>query len=157
MMDSAAFRQLSTGYASAVDTLDGPAFAALFTPDGEMWVPDLAGGRAPTICRAGSAALERIPSGLARYHSTHHRVGPAVYAVEGETGTATVTGVAHHLSALPDSPTPARPHDPGIDVVWYLRYEDDYRRDASGWRIARRVLHLKRIEERPVDHLGPAR
>ena len=157
MMDSAAFRQLSTGYAAAVDTLDGPAFAGLFTTDGELWVPDLAGDRAPTICRAGSAALERIPSGLARYHATHHRVGPAIYAVEGETGTATVTGVAHHLRSLPDASGPARPHDPGIDVVWYLQYEDEYRRVASGWRIARRVLHLKRIEERPVDHLGPAR
>jgi len=157
MTATAALRRLSTGYAAAVDALDGPGFAALFTADGELWVPDLRGDGAPTICRSGAADLERIPSGLARYRATHHRVGPATYEVDGDTATGEVAGVAHHLAAPDDAAVVVWGGGPGTDTVWYIRYVDDYRRDGSAWRIARRVLHLRWIEERPVEHLGPAR
>jgi hypothetical protein len=152
-----ALRRLSTGYAAAVDGLDGPRFAALFTGDGELWVPDLREVGALMICRSGTTALERIPSGLAPYRATHHRVGPATYAVEGDSATGEVTGVAHHLAVPGSDPAPVPGGGPGIDTVWYLRYADDYRRTGSEWRIARRVLHLRWIEERPVDHAGPTR
>jgi len=144
-------RALALGYAAAVDALDGPAFADLFTPDGELWVPDLAAGGAPTIRRTGRDQLERIPSGLARYHATHHVVGPTTLAVAGGAATGEVTGVAHHLQAGPD------PGGPGVDLIWYLRFADKYRATGPGWRVARRILHLRWIEERPVTHLGPGR
>ncbi len=157
MTDDAALRALSLGYAAAVDALDGEAFAALFTGDGELWVPDVTRGPDPTICRSGGPALSRIPSGLARYHATHHRVGPATYAVSGDVATGEVTGVAHHLRATgPDTGTVVGGGQ-GTDSAWYLRYRDRYRRGPEGWRIARRELHLRWIEERPVDHVGPAR
>jgi hypothetical protein len=160
MTDEAGLRDLSLGYASAVDALDGPGFADLFAEDGELWVPDVSVGPDPTICRSGARALARIPSGLARYHRTSHRVGPAVYVVDGESATGHVSGVAHHLSvstvAAPDGRGPPV-GGPGTDHVWYLRYEDRYRREPTGWRIARRDLHLRWIEDRPVDHVGPGR
>jgi hypothetical protein len=137
-------RALSVGYASAVDRLDGPAFAALFTPDGELWVPGGGGDRTPTTCRAGTEALTKIPSGLRRYHATYHRVGATDYRVDGDEATGEVHGVAHHLGD-------------GADTVWYLRYADDYRRTDGRWRIARRVLHLDSVEQRPVTDLGPGR
>ena len=151
-------RGLSLAYAAAVDTLDGPGFAALFTSDGELWVPDPSTGGAPTICRSGHEALARIPSGLARYRSTRHRVGTATYAVDGATATGEISGVAHHLRTTADGPgLPAPDGLPGTDTIWYLRYLDDYRLEAGVWRIARRALHLDRVEERPVGHVGPAR
>jgi len=160
MTDTARLRALSLGYAAAVDALDGDAFAALFTEDGELWVPDPSQGPEPTVCRSGAGSLRRIPSGLARYHVTHHRVGPAEYVVTGDSATGEVTGVAHHLTVSvtdpPDAPT-ASAGGPGIDTVWFLRYEDRYRREDDGWRIARRSLHLRWIEERPVGRVGPAR
>ena len=168
-MDTAALRDLSTNYAASVDALDGPGFAAQFTADGELWVPDAAHDYTPTICIAGSAALERIPSGLARYHSTRHEVVGATYDGDsqgdsdggGDRATGEITGIAHHLSSAPvdpDGPTGGDPADlPGTDTIWHLRYVDDYRRGANGWRIARRVLHLDRVEEQPVDRLGPGR
>ncbi len=143
-------RRLSTGYASAVDSLDGLAFAALFTPDGELWVPDVRHSRAPTICRSGTDSLAAIPSGLARYHRTCHGVGATDYVVDGDRATGTVRTVAHHLAA-------AGPTGGGTDTVWYLTYDDGYRRTSDGWRIARRVLRLRDVEERTVAHLGPAR
>ena len=169
MTDTARLRALSLGYAAAVDALDGDAFAALFTEDGELWVPDPSHGPEPTVCRTGAGSLRRIPSGLARYHVTHHRVGPAEYVVTGDSATGEVTGVAHHLTAsvvdpvdpsgaygAPGAPT-ASAGSPGIDTVWFLRYEDRYRCEDGRWRIARRSLHLRWIEERPVERVGPAR
>ena len=171
--DAAALRDLSISYAACVDRLDGSGFAALFVADGELWVPDAAHGYTPTICIAGSAALERVPSGLARYHSTRHEVERATYDGDsdgdshgdsdggGDRATGEITGIAHHLSPAPvdpDGPAGRDPADlPGIDTVWYLRYVDEYRRGSDGWRIARRVLHLDRVEEQPVDRLGPGR
>lgn len=142
---------LSHGYAAAVDTLDGTTFAGLFTDDGELWVPDPAVGGTPEIRRAGRAQLERIPSGLARYHATRHGVRTATYRSGDGTATGEVTGVAHHLSAGDGS------DGGGIDVIWYVRYVDEYEATGSGWRIRRRALHLRGLEHRAVPHLGPGR
>lgn len=150
--DRAALRRLSDGYAAAVDALDGGAFADLFTEDGELWVPDVTRGGDPVVRRAGREALARIPAGLARYHATCHGVGRADFAVDGETATGDVTGVAHHLSAGPSGGD-----GPGTDTIWHLRYVDTYRRTGDGWRIARRALHLRGTEERPLPRTGPGR
>ena len=147
----AALVGLALGYAAAVDTLDGTAFADLFTADGELWVPDPVAGGAPTILRTGRGRLERIPSGLARYHATHHAVRSGTYEVAGDTARGEVIGVAHHLSAGDDA-TGA-----GVDVIWHLRYVDDYEATGDGWRIRRRALHLRGLEERALSHLGPGR
>jgi SnoaL-like domain len=166
MTDTARLRALSLGYAAAVDALDGDAFAALFTEDGELWVPDPSQGPEPTVCRSGADRLRRIPSGLAHFHVTHHRVGPADYVVTGDSATGEVTGVAHHLTASVADPAgpagasgapTASAESPGVDAVWFLRYEDRYRSEGGEWRIARRALHLRWIEERPVERVGPAR
>ncbi len=177
-MEADVLRTLSTRYAEAVDALDGSAFAALFTADGELWVPDRAQGHLPAVCFKGTEALERIPDGLARYHSTRHEVGEATYDIDGDSGWATgeVHGIAHHLrvdsdgsdshvadSHVGDSPVADGPamadlaDPPGTDVIWYIRYVDDYVRSDLGWRISRRLLHLDRVEERALDHLGPSR
>ena len=153
MTGTDALRLLATGYAAAADSLDGPAFAALFTPDSELWVPDVTTSREPTICRRGPDQLARVPSALARYRATHHRVGRCSYAVDGERASGTVGTVAHHLSADPG----AADGDPGTDTVWYLTYEDEYRHTDDGWRIARRRLLVSDIEERAVAHVGPGR
>ncbi len=152
--DERSLRQLSTGYAAAVDTLDGTRFAALFVPDGELWVPDAADGPDPVICRRGHESLRRVPSGLARYHATHHRVSGTHYQVDGQRATGEVVGVAHHLTARTDL---EGGDGPGTDTIWYLRYADIYRWTEDGWRIARRALHLRGTEERPIRHIGPAR
>ncbi len=155
MTDEEALRALSVGYAAAVDALDGPAFAALFTSDGELWVPDVTHGPDPTIRRAGGS-FGGIPGALARYHSTSHAVWAADYTVSGDGATGEVRGVAHHFGA-PEGDREARAFGPGSDTVWYLRYVDVYRRTEHGWRIARRALHLRDLEVRTVRVLGPGR
>ena len=113
-------------------------------------MPNPAAGGEPTIRRIGRAQLERIPSGLARYHATHHALRVATYQVVGNAASGELLGVAHHLLAHDH-------HDGGTDVIWYLRYVDDYVDTPGGWRIGRRALHLRGIEERAVSHVGPGR
>ena len=150
--DADALRRIAVGYAAAVDTLDGTAFADLFTPDGELWVPRPGGDGTPTARRAGRTQLEEIPSGLARYHATHHGVFGTTYDVDGAAASGAVVGVAHHLAADRDVGSSG-----GIDTIWYLRYDDDYVRVGGRWLLARRALHLRDVEERRVGRLGPGR
>jgi hypothetical protein len=42
------------------------------------------------------------------------------------------------------------------DLVWHLRYDDEYLRTPSGWRIHGRALTINAIETRPVRHLRDA-
>ena len=153
MTDDEALRSLSIGYAAAADSLDGPGYAGVFTPDGELWVPVVTRSREPTVCRRGAEALAAVPSALAPYRATHHRVGRASYTVDGDRASGTVHAVAHHLSAAPGTAD----NGPGTDTVWYFTYQDEYRRTHDGWRIARRRLDLADIEERAVPHVGPGR
>ena len=37
-----------------------------------------------------------------------------------------------------------------IDVVWHLRYDDEYQLTDADWRICRRALTINAIETRPV-------
>ena len=151
-VDSAALCRTSLGYAAAVDALDGPAFAAFFVDDGELWVPDSEVGFEPIIMRSGHSQLERIPSGLASYHVTYHVLWSTAYDVDGDRATGTVTGVAHHVTAeLGDGA------GGGLDAVWYLRYADEYLRAGDGWLLTRRALHLRDIEYRRITHVGPRR
>jgi hypothetical protein len=79
-------------------------------------------------------------------------VRSATYEVDGDTAAGAVVGVAHHLGADRDDGTPG-----ALDTIWYLRYVDDYVRVTGGWRLSRRSLHLRGIEERRVVHPGPGR
>jgi hypothetical protein len=55
-----------------------------------------------------------------------------------------ISGTAHHWT---------RRHDTVTDLVWYLRYDDEYRRAESGWLLARRALTIDAIETRPARRL----
>ncbi len=152
---------LSTGYATAVDSLDGEGFAALFVADGELVVPNYPDDLRPVITRSGHDALARIPAGLARYDRTFHQVTNHQFAVDGPMATGQVMGVAHHILAATD-PVGTGPAATDTvwtdtvwtDTVWFIRYADSYRRTDDGWRFARRELHLQWVEHHPVVAVG---
>ena len=52
-----------------------------------------------------------------------------------------VTFIAHHWTVEDGRVT---------DVVWHLRYDDEYSRTRAGWRIHGRALTINAIETRPI-------
>jgi SnoaL-like protein len=144
--DHLALSDLSVRYAAAADSRDGAAFAGLFEPDGELVVPTYPEGFHPVVTRVGHEQLHRVPAALDRYAATFHVVANLRFDVDGDAADGTVQCIAHHVSGAPPEAT---------DTVWFIRYEDDYRRREGWWRFRRRVLHLQWVEHHRVDEIGP--
>ncbi len=140
MSDQAALGALSDAYALAVDARDGDGLAALFLPEGELVVGTVDGTGVAAVC-AGRDELRRVPDRLKRYERTAHAVGLRSYRVDGDRASGVVRCVAHHLLAAGAGALG------GVDVVWTVRYLDDYRRTPDGWRIARRRLVVEGVDE----------
>ena len=149
--EEAALRELSFAYAAAVDDRDAARFAALFLPEGELVAPDVRGDLSPVFSRTGRERLSKVLDGLDRYRHTFHEVTTTRYEIGEERASGAVWCTAHHVTADDVDLVPP----PGTDTIWSIRYVDDYRRTPEGWRIARRVLHLLWIAERPVTQIGP--
>jgi hypothetical protein len=143
--DTAAVYDLSLRYAAAADGRDSVGFAELFEPDGELVVPNYPDDpRSMVVCR-GRDRLRAAPQALRRYVHTMHVVSNAILRLDGDAGTGSVVCVAHHVEASPEP----------IDTVWYIRYDDRYRRIDGSWRFAQRILRLQWIEVHPVHLVVP--
>ena len=79
---------------------------------------------------------------------TEHAIVGEVYDDDPLRGGARgrIACIAHHWSQRAEEL---------IDVVWHLRYDDEYDSTDSGWRISRRALTINAIETRPVRRLLP--
>jgi hypothetical protein len=143
---------LSIAYAAAADAGDGERLALLFVEDGELAVPRYPDDLSLAVTRAGREALRRIPDALRRYERTFHVVSNHEYEVEGDRARGQVLCIAHHIVPAEDSATDG-PGGP-TDLVWHIRYLDDYRYGEEAWRFTRRELHLQWVEVRPVAALG---
>jgi hypothetical protein len=139
--DRVALRDLVERYALGVDRRAAADVAALFEPEGVLVVPVAPRSLEPTVERRGRTAIEEALHALARYAATFHAVVGQVVDLDGDTATGTTSCVARHVMAGAGDDT---------DTVWMLRYGDDYRRCAEGWRFSRRELTVDWIEEHPV-------
>lgn len=121
-------------YAARVDDRDFAGAAALFTEDGVLVRPEPPDVLAPVAELVGRGAIEQGLRALESVPLTVHAVVGEVY--DGTSGR--VVCVAHHLV------------DPTTDLVWHLRYRDDYAEVEGAWLIARRALSIDLIETRTV-------
>ena len=144
----AALFDLCTDYGTAVDDGDGERLAGLFVPDGALVVPKFPDDLRPVITRSGHEALRRIPEGLRTYDRTFHQMTNQRYVVDGGRATGDVYCVAHHASSAGVGY--------GTDLVWFIRYRDEYRETAEGWRFVRRELNLQWVEEHAISPPGIA-
>jgi len=135
--------ELSARYAHHVDRRDWAALTELFTPDAELLQPDPPQSLQPVRTVAGRPAIIEAIQALQDIPVTLHAVLGAVIDFGEDTDTATgwVTGQANHVTSSGDRHR---------NLVWYLHYQDEYRRTDDGWRIARRAVHIDWIETRPV-------
>lgn len=130
--------RLVTAYARATDLGEGAAAAALFTQDGQL---DMPGGRSfrgrEEIARR---IAEQPPQQVSRHVITNIAIEP--HSADRATGVLYLT---MYRGQRPEPGGTA-----ALDGPYLVgEYEDEYRRTAEGWRIARRRLDT--IFRRNVD------
>lgn len=141
--DRTALTELVHRYAAGVDDRQFDSVAELFTDAAELAVPDPPAELAPVRRHHGHAAIVAAVSVLATTLRTEHAIVGEVYDDGAQPGLARgrIACVAHHWSRRGEQLT---------DLVWHLRYDDEYQQTEAGWRISRRLLTINAIELRPV-------
>jgi SnoaL-like domain len=144
--DRAALSDLVHRYAANVDDRQFDAVAKLFTDSAELTVPEPPAVLEPIHSHRGQEAIAAAVAAVAAVTRTEHAIVGEVYDEAARPGTAggRVACIAHHWS---------RRGDEVVDVVWHLRYDDDYQLTDEGWRISRRALTINAIEARPARRL----
>ncbi len=147
--DRAALADLVHRYAAGIDDRQFAAAAELFTPAAELVVPDPPDELRPVHAHRGQRAIAAAIAAVARVSRTEHAIIGEVYedaAAAAGSARGRVACVAHHWDPRGDEV---------VDVVWHLRYDDEYAVTEAGWRISRRALTINAIETRPVRRLLP--
>jgi hypothetical protein len=147
--DRLALADLVHLYAAAVDDRRFDAVVELFTDTAELRLPDPPRDLDPVRVHRGRSALRAAMATLAGVEKTEHEIVGEVYAAAAEPDYALgrITAVAHHWTRRDGQVT---------DLVWHLRYDDEYLRTPAGWRIHGRALTINAIETRPVLRLRAA-
>lgn len=149
-IDRLALADLVHLYASAVDDRRFDDVVELFSETAELRLPDPPRSLEPVHTHHGRDGARAAMAALAAVHRTEHAIVGEVYAAGGDPDYALgrITCIAHHWTSTADHIT---------DLVWHLRYDDEYLRTRAGWRIHGRALTINAIETRPVRRLRPHR
>jgi hypothetical protein len=141
--DRAALTDLVHRYAAGLDDRQFDSVRDLFTETAELVVPDPPAELDPGHRHCGHAAIRAAIAAVAATIRTEHAIVGEVFDAgpQPDSASGRIACVAHHWSHHGDQLT---------DVVWHLRYDDEYRRTDAGWRIAGRRLTINAIETRPV-------
>lgn len=150
--DRSALSDLVHRYAAHVDERRFDSVAALFSDDAVLVVPGPPEALEPIHSHHGRDAIAAAVATVAAVIRTEHAVIGEVYDRAARPGHAVgrIAGIAHHWD---------RRGDELLDVVWHLRYDDEYQL-TDGWRIIRRALTINAIETRAVRRVrghGPTR
>lgn len=136
-------------YASAVDDRRFAEVAELFTETAELRLPDPPRSLEPVRSHHGRDGVRAAMTALTQVTRTEHAIVGEVYAPGEDTDYALgrITCIAHHWTVTGESAT---------DVVWHLRYDDEYLRTRAGWRIHGRALTINAIETPAVRRVRAA-
>ncbi|HUE33245.1 MAG TPA: nuclear transport factor 2 family protein [Mycobacterium sp.] len=146
--DRASLSDLVHRYAAGVDDREFDTVAELFTTAGELTVPEPPATLEPMHSHQGRQAIAAAVAAVGAVARTEHAIIGEVYDEAARPGSARgrIACIAHHWNQRPDEV---------VDVVWHLRYDDEYELTDAGWRIGRRALTINAIETRPVRRLRP--
>lgn len=136
-------------YAVLVDGHDAAGVAALFTEDGVLHSPEPPRSLDPVVEHVGRAGVRAAIAPIVSLEASVHAITGLVLDPAGEPDAAIgrVTCLAHHLRRRDD--------DSLQDVVWAVRYLDDYRRTDEGWRFSRRRATVTFLAAEPVRAVRP--
>jgi SnoaL-like domain len=145
--DRLALTDLVHLYASAVDDKRFDDVVELFTETAELRLPDPPRSLDLVRRHHGRGGVREAMAALAAVTRTEHAIVGEVYAArdtDANYALGRITCIAHHWSVANGKIT---------DLVWHLRYDDEYLRTRAGWRIHGRALTINAIETRPVRRL----
>ena len=144
--DRLALTDLVHLYAAAVDDRRFDDVVELFTDTAELRLPNPPHQLDPVGVQLGKPGVRAAMNALAGVDRTEHAIVGEVYAATPEPDYALgrITCVAHHWSQRDGQMT---------DLVWHVRYDDEYLRTKAGWRINGRALTVNAIETRQVRRL----
>lgn len=133
-------------YAAAADDRRFGDVVELFSDTAELRLPDPPRALDPVRIFRGRAGIREALSALEAVARTEHAIVGEVYAAgpQADYALGRITCIAHHWTVSDDQIS---------DLVWHLRYDDEYLRTRSGWRIHGRALSINAIETRPVRRL----
>jgi hypothetical protein len=142
-------RDLVHRYAAGVDDRQFNSVAALFAPDAELLLPEPPDVLEPVRRHSGHQEVRAAIAAVAAVVRTEHAIVGEVYDAGPRPHSASgrIACVAHHWTQRADAL---------IDVVWHLRYDDEYVLTGDGWRFRRRALTVNAVETRPVRRVRPA-
>ncbi|MDR3661656.1 MAG: nuclear transport factor 2 family protein [Mycobacterium sp.] len=146
LADRLALSDLVHRYAAAVDDRRFDDVVELFTSTAELVLPDPPRALTPVRTEHGHDGVRASMAALSGVARTQHEIVGEVYTDDPAHVSGRVTCVAHHWTRGTDATEVT-------DLVWHLRYDDDYVSTPAGWRIQRRALTLNAIETRPVRRL----
>lgn len=134
-------------YAALVDERQFDSVAALFTDTAVLTVPEPPRALDPIHSHRGRDAIAAAICAVGTVARTEHAIVGEVYDGAAVPGTARgrVACIAHHWD---------RRGDEIVDVVWHLRYDDEYEL-TDRWRIGRRVLTINALETRSARRVRP--
>ena len=146
--DRLALADLVHLYAAAVDDRRFGDVVELFSETAELRLPDPPRSLDPVRHHSGRDGVRAAMAALSGLARTEHAIVGEVYAPgqEPDYALGRITCAAHHFSITDGQVT---------DVVWHLRYDDEYIRTRTGWRIHGRALTINAIESRPIRRLRP--
>jgi len=146
--DRLALADLVHLYAAAVDDRRFGDVVELFTETAELRLPNPPLSLDPVRRHRGRDGVRTAMAALSAVARTEHAIVGEVYAPGSDADYALgrITCIAHHFSITDEQVT---------DLVWHLRYDDEYLRTRSGWRIHGRALTINAIETRPIRSLRP--
>jgi hypothetical protein len=145
--DRLALTDLVHLYASAVDDRRFDDVVELFTETAELRLPDPPRSLEPVRRHHGHEGVRAAMAAVAAVTRTEHAIVGEVYAARDNDpnyALGRITCIAHHWTVADGTIT---------DLVWHLRYDDEYMRTRAGWRIHGRALTINAIETRPVRRL----
>ena len=146
--DRASLSDLVHRYAAGVDDRQFDSVAELFTTNAELTVPEPPATLEPIHSHQGQRAIAAAVAAVAAVARTEHAIIGEIYDEVARRGSARgrIACIAHHWNQRPDEV---------VDVVWHLRYDDEYELTDAGWRISRRALTINAVETRPVRRFLP--
>ena len=127
--DRLALTDLVHLYAAAIDDRRFDDVVELFSETAELRLPEPPRSLDPVRTRRGRDGVRAAMAAVAGLARTEHAIVGEVYApgADADYALGRITCVAHHFTVNGDEPT---------DLVWHMRYDDEYLRTRAGWQRA---------------------